>query len=376
MKLNRPTGLRAIALVAATWLGLAGAQAQEVTIGVPAAATGIFSFAGVPGNNGIKAALENINASGELGKVKLKLLFEDTASDKNQATTVVSRFASNKDVALILGPTSSVESFAALPVAQQNRVPVLTTALGDVQSVGDWIFKSSATPVDIMRSLAVSSLERIKPQRVAYVFNRDNDAYIAQKNAVKAVYERAGVTTVAEETIVGGDADFTALATKLTNLNIDTLLISTTAEVSANIIIQARQAGLSPKIRILGSSAMGSQQFIKVGGKAVEGVIFASDYFLGNEHPANKAFVDTYKRLFKVEPDVFAFFGYNQLVIAAAAIKAAGPTYNRDAIRTALAAVKDLPSITRNGAVTITPQRTPAYEGFVITVRNGDFVLY
>jgi branched-chain amino acid transport system substrate-binding protein len=349
-------------------------HAQEVVVGVPVSTTGIFSFAGVPGRDGALAALEDINASGELGKVKLKLLIEDTASDKNQATTVISRFAANKDVVLILGPTSSVESFAALPVAQQNKIPAIPIALGNVQTVGDYIFKSTASPVDLMDGFARNIVERFKPQKIAYVFNRDNDAYISQKNAAKSIFEAKGARTVTEETIVGSDTDFSALATKLASLDIDTILITTTAEVSANVIIQAKQAGLSPRVRILGSSALASQQFVKVGGEAVEGAIFVSDYFPRSDNPLNRTFVTTYKRLFKVEPDLFAATGYNQLRVAAAAIKAAGPKYDRQSIRDALATkIKNIPAVTRNGVISITDERIPAYDSYVLTVRNGKF---
>ncbi|MDQ2106576.1 ABC transporter substrate-binding protein [Azospirillum isscasi] len=351
------------------------AQAQEVVIGVPVASTGIFSFAAVPGRNGIETALEELNASGELGSVKLKLLIEDTASDKNQATTLVSRFAQYDKAAVILGPTSSVEAFAALPVAQEQGVPVVSTASADVSRVGSWIFKSNATPATIMQALGEQAAARLAPKNVAYVFNRDNDAYIAQKNGVKDLFEAKGIKTVAEETIVGGDTDFTALATKLAALDIDTLLISTTAETSANIIIQARQAGLSDKVRILGTPSMASQQFLKVGGAAVEGTIFVADYFLESASPLNRTFVETYQRKFKIAPDVFAAIGYNQLKVAAAAIKVAGPTYDRAAIRKALLTVKDLPTVLGGGKLTINENRTPSYGGFVLTVKGGAFTL-
>ena len=221
-----------------------------------------------------------------------------------------------------------------------------------------------------------SRLEKLKPAKVAYVFNRDNDAYISQKNGVKSVFEAKGVKTVAEETIVGGDTDFTALATKLASLDIDTLLVSTTAEVSANIIIQAKQAGLSPKVRVIGTPSMASQQFLKVGGSAVEGTIFVSDYFLESESALNKTFRANYKKQFNIEPDVFAAIGYNQLKVAAAAVKAAGPKYDRESVRSAAAGIKDLPTVLGNGKLTINDKRTPIYGGFVITVKNGAFTLY
>ncbi|MFZ4625503.1 MAG: ABC transporter substrate-binding protein [Rhodoferax sp.] len=365
--------LTSVSLVSVA-LQATSALAQEVVVGVPVAATGIFSFAGVSAKNGIEIARAELEKSGELGTLKIKLLVEDTASDKNQATTLVNKFVKTDKVSLILGPTSTPESLAALPIAQENKVPVLSIASGDVYKIGDWVFKATTTPAKIMEALAEYALKNLNAKRVAYVFNRDNDSYLAQKNGIRDVLASRGVTTVAEETIVGSDTDFSALATKLTNLDIDTLVITTTAEVTANIVIQSKQAGLSPKVRILGAPSVASAQFIKVGGAAVEGSVFVSDYFPENSSELNKRFVAAYQQKFGLVPDIFSAMGYTQFKLAATAIKNAGPSHDRAAIRQAISQVKDLPTVLGNGTLTQTANRTPIYGGYILTVKNGKFV--
>lgn len=360
--------------LAAVALNVAPAAAQEVLIGVPVAATGIFSFAGVSGRNGIELAREELEKSGELARLKIKLLVEDTASDKNQATTLVNKFVKVDKVSLLFGPTSTPESLAALPIAQENKVPVLSIASGDVYKVGDWVFKATTTPGKIMEALADYALKSLASKKVAYVFNRDNDSYLAQKNGIRDVLAARGVTTVAEETIIGSDTDFSALATKLTSLDIDTLVITTTAEVTANIIIQAKQAGLSSKVRILGAPSAASAQFIKVGGGAVEGSIFVSDYFPESTSELNKAFVAAFQKKFGLAPDIFAAMGYTQLKLAATAIKNAGPNPEHGAIRQAIAQTKELPTVLGNGKLTQTENRTPVYGGVILSVKNGRFI--
>lgn len=346
---------------------------NEVTVGVPIAVTGPFVFSGVPMRNGMTLAQEQLAADNFFGDVKVKFVFDDTAGDKNQATTLVTRMSEYDKVDLILGPTSSVESFAALPVAQANSTPVLTASSADVSVIGDWIFKATATPYTIMAALADRALADLKPKKVVYVFNRDNDAYIAQKDGLKRVFDPAGVEVVAEETIVGADTDFTALATKLAATDFDTLVISTTAELSANIIIQAKMAGLSDKVRILGTPSMASAKFIEVGGAAVEGTVFVADWFVNQDSELNKRFVAEYKAKFGTPPDVFAALGYTQLMEGATAIKNAGPDYDRKSIRDAIASLTDMPTILGNGSLTISEKRTPNYGGFVLTVKEGTF---
>ncbi|MBL8403848.1 MAG: ABC transporter substrate-binding protein [Dechloromonas sp.] len=353
---------------------LGTAQAQEVVVGVPISSSGIFAFANLPARNGITLAAEEVAKSGELGPLKIKLLIEDTNSEKNQAVNLVNRFINTNKAVLILGSTSTVEAQAYLPIAQSKKIPALTQASGDVAVIGDWIFKANAAPAKIMESLALRYIKDYQPKRVAYIFNRDNESYIQQKDGVKGRFEQVGAKTLLEETIVGTDTDFSALVTKVAAQNIDTLVISTTGEVTANIIIQARQAGLPSSVRIVATPSAGSHQFLKVGGAAVEGVIFTSDYFIGNPSKLNQEFVSAYKKKFGIEPDNFAAIGYTVFKTAAAAIKSAGPDYSPESIRKGLAGIKNLPTILGNGSLTQTTARTPAYDGVVLTVRDGKFV--
>ncbi|MEQ4617201.1 MAG: ABC transporter substrate-binding protein [Corticimicrobacter sp.] len=344
---------------------------HEVIVGVPVSSSGIFAFANLPARNGIELAAEEVARSGELGNARLKLLIEDTASDKNQAVNLVNRFINTDKAVLILGPTSTVEAQAYLPIAQSKEIPALTQASGDVAIIGDWIFKANAAPAKIVEGLALRYIKDYQPKRAAYVFNRDNESYLQQKDGIKRPLEQAGVETVLEETIVGSDTDFSAIVTKIAAQDIDTLVISTTGETTANIIIQARQAGLPDSVRILGTPSAASHQFLKVGGTAVEGVIFPSDYFIGSQTPQNQAFIQAYKAKYGIEPDTFAAIGYSNLKTAAAAVQNAGPDYSPAAIRKALSEIRDLPTVLGNGVLTQTPSRTPIYDGVVLTIRDG-----
>ncbi|SHH17072.1 ABC transporter substrate-binding protein [Pollutimonas bauzanensis] len=363
-----------ISLAALAASALATAHAHEVVVGVPVSSSGIFAFANLPARNGIELAAEEVARSGELGDATLKLLIEDTASDKNQAVNLVHRFINTNNAVLILGPTSTVEAQAYLPIAQSRKIPALTQASGDVAPIGEWIFKANAAPAKIVESLALRYARDYQPKRAAYIFNRDNESYLQQKDGIKRPLEQAGVKTVIEETIVGSDTDFSAIVTKVVARDIDTLVVSTTGEATANIVIQARQAGLPSTVRIVATPSAASHQFVKVGGPAVEGVIFTSDYFIGNQSELNQKFVAAYKKKYGIEPDTFAAIGYSNLKTAAAAVKNAGPDYSPESIRRALAGIRDLPTVLGNGILTQTASRTPIYDGVVLTIRDGKIV--
>ena len=62
------------------------ALAEDYIIGAEIALTGTYAWIGVPSREGLDVGIEEVNASGVLGANKLKVVIEDTASDKTQAT--------------------------------------------------------------------------------------------------------------------------------------------------------------------------------------------------------------------------------------------------------------------------------------------------
>jgi len=371
-----PSMSRRHALIAAASLaaGRARAQPAEIPVGVPMALTGPYAFVGVPIRNGIVTALEQANAERRL-YAKIRIIEADDGSDKGQAVTLANRMATVDKVLLMLGPTSSIEGTAAAPVANDLKLPMFTSAVSaDVLKAGPWSFKVTSSPADIMAELGRYAAGPLGAKRAVFVFNRDNDGFVAQKNATRDTMTAAGVAVVGEEGILGSDTDFVALATKLADSGADCIYIGSPAEQGANLLIQARQAGLPDDVRIIAPPSMASSAFIKVGGKAVEGTVVVADYFEGSDTPINKAFVAAYRARYKQAPDNWAAVGYTLGSLAVDVFKVAGPGADRERVRVAFASIKDAPTVLGNGTYTIDADRAPHYGAAIITVRNGAFM--
>jgi len=371
-----PPMSRRHALIAAASLtaGRARAQPAEIPVGVPMALTGPYAFVGVPIRNGIVTALEQANAEGRL-YAKIRIIEADDGSDKGQAVTLTNRMATVDKVLLMLGPTSSIEATAAAPVANDLKLPMFTSAVSaDVLKAGPWSFKVTSSPADIMAELGRYAAGPLRAKRAAFVFNRDNDGFVAQKTAARDTMTAAGVAAVGEEGILGSDTDFVALATKLADSGADCIYIGSPAEQGANLLIQARQAGLPDDVRIIAPPSMASAAFIRAGGKAVEGAVVVADYFEGSDTPINKAFVAAYRARYKQAPDNWAAVGYTLGSLAVDVLKVAGLGADRERVRVAFASIKDAPTVLGNGTYTLDADRAPHYGAAIITVRNGAFM--
>jgi len=373
MQINRRSAIAGAALLAAS--SLAFAQGKDIPVGVMNAMTGTYAFGGVPIQNGMKMALEEANAQGLPGGNKFRVIEGDTAGEKGQTINLVNQFVKRDNAMLILGPTTSGEALGGAPVANDLQVPML--AIGSspaILATGPWAFKIQATPVDIMGFLGKLSVEKLGIKRVVLIHDQSSDGYIGQTKALSEYLKKAGTQIVAEERFVATESNFLAMATKVAATPTDAIFIAAPAEVTANMIIQFRQAGLDPKVKFIGPSTLGSMGFIKAGGKAVDGTYVVSDYSPATVSPMNQAFVKAYQARFKSMPDNWAGMGYALGQVAVQAVRNAGPNPDRTKIRDALGKLNNVPVVLGNGTWSVDSGRNPSYGGVLLQVKDGNFI--
>ena len=116
-------------LLGAAW----SARADDVVIGAQYPLSGpMASYSGPFLREGTLLALERINRDHLLGNGRtLKILIEDNAGDRNQAISLMNRFANGDRVTAVLGVYGSFLSLPAAPVANDLKVPLLAIAISD-----------------------------------------------------------------------------------------------------------------------------------------------------------------------------------------------------------------------------------------------------
>jgi branched-chain amino acid transport system substrate-binding protein len=371
---------RLIPLLAASGLAmlttLTPAQAQEVKLGVVMSNTGTYAFVGTPVINAIRMAFDEMQASNYFGATKVTLMVEDNRSNTQEAISLLTRMATRDNAVMVIGPVATGEAMAAAPVANELKIPIFTTATSPaVLKPGPWVFKVTETADQYMTLLGEHVLQK-KPKSCFTVTIRDNEGYIVQHNAFRDTVKKGGVAIAAEESILSADTDFTALATKIAGTKAECLFLSTPPEQGANIILQARQAGMAASTLLVGNTGMGSANYIKAGGAAVNGTLFSAESVPTGVNDLARKFIANYTARYKVAPDSWAMVGYSMGLIAANAIKAAGPNPTRDKVREAMLATRNLPVVIGRGTWSITDPSTriPSFGYAVMKVQDGKFV--
>ena len=122
-----------------------------------------------------------------------------------------------------------------------------------------------------------------------------------------------------------GEKDFYSYLTKVKALNPDGINVVDISATAATQVKQMAELGLTAKP--LGSDGPITDAFIKIAGRAAEGVPLVVRYGVTLDTPRNKGFVSGFKaKRNGEEPDQYAQAGYDSIYLHAEAIKRAGST--------------------------------------------------
>ena len=363
------------ALAVATMLGCVNASAAaDLTIAVGKGLTGPLAFVGVPQVNAIRMAVDEINASGTFGADKIKLVVNDDGNDRGQMLTLVNRATNIDDALLFLGTASSALAMGIAPALNDIKISYFATALTiEPLKASNYYFKINTSPEASVLPVAEYAVNKLTFERPAIIHVRDNDGHVNNARTFRDYLGKHGKTLMADETVLSTNTDFAALATKIATSKADLVWVGANDELGANIVMQLKNAGVPGDIKIMSTGALG-ENYLRVGGKFVDGTYISTDYYIGSTVPGNKEFVENYRKRYNSAPDNWAAVGYAEAYVAAAAIKASMPNPTREKVRDAITKLRDVPVVLGSGKWNLDAQRVPQYGLQVMISRDGKYV--
>jgi branched-chain amino acid transport system substrate-binding protein len=295
-----------------------------IAIGIGVAQTSNVALLGQEQVAGAKIAEKYFNDKGGINGTPIKLVFQDTSGDEQGAVNAFQTLITKDKVVGIVGPTLSQQAFAADPIADRAKVPVLApsnTAKG-IPQIGDFIARVSA-PVVVVAPNAVEAALKFNPQiKKVAVFFAQNDAFSKSETEIfqKTVRDQ-NLDLVTVQKFQTTDTDFQTQATAAINLKPDLVIISGLAADGGNLVRQLRELGY--KGAIIGGNGLNTSNVFSVCKALCDGVLIAQAYNPQQAGAVNQAFREAYKAQFKKEPPQFsaqAFTGVQVFVEALQAV--------------------------------------------------------
>jgi branched-chain amino acid transport system substrate-binding protein len=368
-------GRRLTILLGAMLVATGAAQAQPVPVGAIEILSGPNAAYGTAIRAGLELALGDINAKGVLGGRPIALTVEDSAGAKDQAINAARKLIGRDHVTAIIGPTLSNEMFAAGPVANQRHVPIIgtsTTAAG-ITDIGPYVFRTSLPEADVVPVTLSRAVAKFGIKTIALLYANDDAFSKSGFDVMQAAARRQGLDIVATESFASKDTDFSAQLTKIKSLRPDAVAISALVEPVSGVLLQARQLGFDDKTLFIGGNGANSPKLGQIAGRAADGLIVGSPWFVGKADPKNQAFVAAFQQKYGKDPDQFAAQAYDAMHILAAAIDAAGSA-EPEAVATSLARTSYDGVM---GPFRFTPHHDPASAAgvVVLVMRGGAFTI-
>lgn len=305
-------------------LGAASAQKVEtpVAIGVAVAQTSNVALFGQEQVAGAKLAEKLINARGGIGGTPIRLVYQDAAGDENSAINAFQNLITKERVVGIVGPTLSQQAFAADPIAERAKIPVLgpsNTAKG-IPQIGNYIARVSA-PVTVIAPAALKQALKIDPKikRVAVMYAQNDAFSVSETGIFQDTIKAQGLTVATIQKSQTTDTDFTTQVTAVLNAKVDLVVISALAADGGNIIKQLRQLGY--KGLIVGGNGFNTTNLFAVCQKDCDGLLVAQAYSPQQSSATNQVFVKEYRALYKKDPPQFAAQAYAGVQVFADALR-------------------------------------------------------
>jgi branched-chain amino acid transport system substrate-binding protein len=342
--------------IACLFAATASAQAP-IRLGVSATMTGPNAVNGVSTVNGLKLALEHLNAAGGVDGKPVALDVKDDKGSPTEAQAVFGQLIKS-NVMMIFGPTLTPQAEQAWVFSDGAKVVAFGTSLtsSHLTKIGAYTFRNAVTE-DIMTPQSIrAAASKLGVTRVAAIFQDDDNfaqnAFFAAGPAIL----KSKATIVAREPFLAGTKEFPARIARIKAKQPDVLYVSTRANDAAEIMIEARKQGLD--VPIIGNNNFVSQAIYDTAKDAANNVVFTIPWSLDFESPRNLAFIAAYEAKYKAKPNHFAALAYDALFIVAEALKKTTLTGDLAADRTAFRDA--LAKVTYEGAT-----------GKVKFVRNG-----
>ena len=350
-----------------------GGGGDTIKLGVNYELSGGVATYGQASVAGIKMAIDAINEAGGVNGKKIDLVQYDNKSELAEATTLANKLMAQDKVLACMGPATSGNFKATIPVANQNKIPVVSGSATaddvtwDGTTVQEYAFRicfSDSFQGTIMGKFAS---ENLQAKTAVIIKDNSSDYSLGLTEAFTAEFTALGGTIVAEESFVAKETDFNTILTRLKGQSFDVIYLPGYYTEAGLIIKQARELGMTQPV--LGADGFDSPTLLELGGASALNDVFFTNHYSSIDRDENVvAFIDAFKEANGEEPNAFHALGYDLAKFVADAASRASELTG-DGMQQAMASTKGFVGVT--GTFDIDEHHNPVKSIVVIGLKDG-----
>jgi branched-chain amino acid transport system substrate-binding protein len=320
--------LTVAAAIAAAW-GMASAQdVQVVKIGHVAPMSGAQAHYGKDNENGVRMAIEDLNAQGvTIGgkKIRFEIAAEDDAADPKQGTAAAQKLCDAK-VAGVVGHLNSGTTIPASKVYNDCGIPHVTGAATNPNLTKPGYkttYRIIANDNALGAGLAFYAADGLKLKKIAIIDDRT-----AYGQGVAEVFKKTaqakGIQIVDEQFTTDKATDFMAILTAIKSKAPDGIFYGGMDAQGGAMLRQMEQLGLS-NVKFFGGDGICTEEIAKIaaGAKTLGNVVCAEGGSSIQKMPGGAAWKAKYDAKFPKQFQVYSPYTYDATFVLVDAMKRA-----------------------------------------------------
>jgi ABC-type branched-subunit amino acid transport system substrate-binding protein len=337
------TSFRAIALatalatgstvaVAQTKVTNQGISADEIVLGTHQDLSGPIKGWGVAVANGMKLAVEEVNAAGGIHGRKLRLIIEDSGYDPKKAVLATQKLIERDKIFVNIGSMGSPTVIAAQDITLEAGVPQLFpltaaefTYKFDPAKPQERLKFSNLLPYVESTQLATQWMIKEKGVKKPCVIYQDDEYGKNVHDGFQLAVKAMKVTPASVTTYKRGTQDFAAPVAKMKSDGCDLVVVGAVIREPIAMMGEAKKLGWDTMW--LGATPVNVMEVPALGKEIVEGLYSAGGFEIPYEDTAKgkvKDWLAAYRKMHGIAANSQAIIGYNTVMTFAHYAKLAG----------------------------------------------------
>ena len=320
-------------------------------VGLIASSTGPTAVVGIPQKN------TAVLLPKKIGAIDIEYVVYDDASDPTQSVALVKKLLTEDKVDAIIGPSGSPNAMGTIQFIAEAKTPMLApvgtpAVVLPMDDQKRWVFKTTQND-DLISQALVSHMAKHGVKTVGFI--GFSDAYgESWYRTFVPMAEKVGIKLVANERYARSDQSVIGQVAKIIAANPDAVLVG--AAGGGTVLPHTTLVERGYKGQIYQTHGAATPDFVRLGGKAVDGAVMAASLMLvldqmPDSNPAKKValeYIAAYEKIYGSKPATFGANVYDAGLLLVKAVPEAakkgkpGTPEFRSALRDALEQTKEL----------------------------------
>ena len=251
-------------------------SADTFKIGVSVILSGAGAVYGEEAVNGVKLALDYINANGGFNGVQGDYVVYDEQSKAEEAVKIAQKFIQTDKVNAVLASTSSSLALAACPYYEKAGVVTLPMGNSPAFTQQGWKYVYHAVMNnDFTTPIVEDLLVQLGFNTVAVAKSQDDNGLNSAQLFIDACGED-GIQVLTEEAFATTDTDFSGQCARIVSANPECVFMSVSGDANGTFIKQLRSFGYTGLV--FSKESMTTSMIDIAGEDAAKYVVFANPY--------------------------------------------------------------------------------------------------